>query len=77
MTFGLNSNLGRVLIFATGSTAQIAMQLWFKFNGTDWVIQNQRFNGSTYTIPNDICSNLSIEEVEKTISKFTRIPQIT
>jgi hypothetical protein len=39
------------------------MQLWFKFNGTDWVIQNQRFNGSTYTIPNDICGNLGVSEI--------------
>ena len=50
--------------FATGSTAQSAMQLWFKFNGTDWVLQNQRFSGTTYTIPNDICTSLGVSDFE-------------
>lgn len=50
---------------ATGGTAQIAMQLWFKFNGTDWVLQNQRFSGTTYTIPNDICTSLGVSEFEQ------------
>lgn len=49
---------------ATGSTAQLAMQLWFKFNGTDWILQNQRFGGTTYTIPNDICSSLDVSDFE-------------
>lgn len=50
---------------ATGGTAQLAMQLWFKFNGTDWVLQNQRFSGTTYTIPNDICTSLGVSEFEQ------------
>jgi len=42
-----------------------AEQLWFKFNGTDWILQNQRFYGTTYTIPDDICNNLGISEFEQ------------
>jgi hypothetical protein len=62
----------------TGGVCNIAAgNLWFKFNGTTWVLQTIRPDGSPADLIKDVCNSLSISENNKNERKILIYPNPT